>query len=188
MPVRARSGPGITNSIRRSDPRNCRPQPNKHSLIKPKSKIRTVILSSSLLTERLLLYSSLLPALEDQAQTSIWTTSERNLDFGGANGIAPIAIEPFPAIRPFKEFPFNYLRRLNEFAWDDKLRPPSRTGIVQRFRDRETRLPIRALKLPARVLSLLRMENRLETWLEGVLLDYPRSPEGARRLQATVPD
>ncbi|HKX26253.1 MAG TPA: CDP-glycerol glycerophosphotransferase family protein [Blastocatellia bacterium] len=135
-----------------------------------------------------MLYSSLLPALEGEAQTAIWTTSERNLDFGDANGSAQIAIEPFPAIRPFKEFPFNYLRRLNEFAWDYKLRPPSRTGIIQRFRDRETRLPIRALKFPARVLSLLRMENRLESWLEGVLLGYSRSPEGARRLQATIPD
>ncbi|MCI0660766.1 MAG: hypothetical protein L0220_06805, partial [Acidobacteria bacterium] len=150
--------------------------------------LKTVILSSSLLTERMLFYSSFLPSLKGKIEASLWTTSERNLDFKSANGIPHVTVESFPAVRPFKEFPYNYLRRLNEFSWDYSMRPPSRTGAIRRLRDRETRLYTRALKLPARIIAMLKMENSFEDWLEGVLLSYPRTPEGARRLAAATPD
>lgn len=150
--------------------------------------LKTVILSSSLLTERMLLYSSLLPALEDRAQVELWTTSDKNLNFKDENGAALTNVEPFPLIKPFREFPYNHLRRMNEFAWDYRLRPPSRIGEMRRIRDKETRLHIRSLKLPARVLAMLKMERVLEDWLEGLLLSYSRSPEGAERLATAIPD
>src|SRR5262245_12337161 len=112
---------------------------------------KTVILSSSLLTERILLYSSFLQAIEERMATEIWTTSKKNLDFKNGNGRSQLAVEPFPEVKPFKEFPYNHLRRLNEFVWDYRLRPPSRTGVMRNIRDQDTRLYIRALKLPARL-------------------------------------
>lgn len=149
------------------------------------SKLKAVILSSSLLTERMLLYSSFLPAIEGRIQAELWTTSNRNLDFDGAS---QITVEPFPAIKPFKEFPYNHLRRLNEFVWDYRLRPPSRMGAMKQLRDKDARFYIRALKLPARALAMLKMETELEDWLEGVLLSYPRSHEGEQRLATSAPD
>jgi hypothetical protein len=150
--------------------------------------LKAVILSSSLLTERMLLYSSFPPALAGRIQTELWTTSQRNLDFQRENGAPQMAVEPFPAIKPFREFPYNHLRRLNEFTWDYRLRPPSRSGAMKRIRDSEARFYIRALQLPARALALLKMQTRLEDWLEGVLLGYARSPESVHRLAATAPD
>ncbi len=150
--------------------------------------IKTIILSSSLLTERILLYSGFMPALNDDVQAEIWTTSNRNLGFRNVDADSQVAIKPFPAIRPFKEFPYNHLRRLNEYVWDYRLRPPSRAGKMQRIRDNNTRFYIRSLKLPARILAMLKMESRLEDWLEGVLVNYPRSPEAEERLRAFSPD
>jgi hypothetical protein len=149
---------------------------------------KAVILSSSLLTERILLYSSFLPALENRIQAELWTTSEKNLDFSETAGRAQTTVHPFPAIRPFKEFPYNHLRRLNEFVWDYRLRPPSRVGAMKLIRNSDARFYIRALQLPARVLAMLRMETKLEDWLEGVLLGYLRSPEGVERLGMSKPD
>jgi hypothetical protein len=55
------------------------------------------------------------------------------------------------------------------------------------IRDREARFYIRALQLPARVLATLKMETKLEDWLERVLLGYSRSPEGMERLGTSAP-
>jgi hypothetical protein len=136
----------------------------------------------------MLLYSSFLPALESRINTELWTTSKRNLDFKETDGGSQTTVRSFPAIKPFKEFPYNHLRRLNEFVWDYRLRPPSRTGEMKLIRERDARFYIRALQLPARVLAMLKMETKLEDWLEGVLLSYSRSPEGVERLGASTPD
>src|SRR5262245_33495891 len=91
--------------------------------------LKVVVLSSSLLTERIILDSSVLEARHHTAELRYWTTSEKNIDYN-MNGVErALRIEKFPQIRPFKEIPYNYLRRLNEYAWDYKLRPPSRLSV-----------------------------------------------------------
>jgi hypothetical protein len=153
-----------------------------------KTPLKIVALSSSLLTERMILYSSFLDALQPKVELHYWTTSERNLNYdAGADG-RNLQIEKFPEIKPFKEIPYNYLRRLNEYAWDYKLRPPSRLSMDRLVKKDAVRMRIRALKLPARAISLLNQHERFEDWLEGVLLGYQRSPEALRRFTENRPD
>ena len=149
---------------------------------------KVVVLSSSLLTERMILYSSFLDALRQKAELRYWTTSERNLNYGAGAESLDLRIEKFPEIRPFKEVPYNYLRRLNEYAWDYKLRPPSRLSVDRLIKKDLVRAHIRALKFPARLISLLNQHQRLEDWLEGVLLRYQRSSEALRRFTEDRPD
>ncbi len=146
-----------------------------------------LILSSSLLTERLILYSTFLPALKGKVDVELWTTAKQDSESAAA-GCPGLKIEAFPAIRPFREFPYNHLRRLNEYAWDFRLRPPSRLSAMKHIRDQSVRAHIRALKFPARLLAMAGMESALEDWLEGLLLGYPRSAEGVQRLRAAAPD
>lgn len=148
----------------------------------PAAAPRIVVLSSSLLTERMLLYSSFLPAIQQRAALHLWTTSPRNLNYKDQAGLTEIEVEHFPEVLPFKEFPYNYLRRLNEWTWDYRLQAPSRLSMRRHVRDKQMRWHIRNLKYPARMLASLGLENAFESWLEGVLLNYPRSPEGAARL------
>jgi hypothetical protein len=132
----------------------------------------------------MILHSSFLETIGGRADLHYWTTADRNLD-------APIEaarIEMFPPVGPYKEFPYNYLRRMNEYAWDYRLRPPSRLSQERLLRRQVVRARIRVLKLPARLISLVRQEERLEAWLEGVLLGYERSPEAYERLAALRPD
>ena len=150
--------------------------------------LKIVVLSSSLLTERMILYSSFLDALRPKVELRYWTTSDRNLNYdAGADG-RDLRIEKFPEIRPFKEVPYNYLRRLNEYVWDYKLRPPSRLSVDRLIKKDQVRAHIRALKFPARLISLLNQHQRLEDWLEGVLLSYQRSSEALRRFTEDRPD
>lgn len=146
-----------------------------------------LLLSSSLLTDRMLQHGGVLEGLRGIARTTVWATS------AGKSGSPEWTRSPgvhaaFPEIRPFREFPFNYLRRLNEFTWDFRYRPPSRLSMIRHVRNKIQPAYIRALQLPARLLALLRAEARLESWLERLLLTYPRSPEAADRIRHERPD
>src|SRR5215813_3294403 len=149
---------------------------------------KVLFLSSSLLTERMILYSSFLDALRQKAELRYWTTSDRNLTLGANDERRDFRIEKFPEVRPFKELPYNYLRRLNEYVWDYKLRPPGRLSMDRLIKKDSVRARVRSLKFPARIISLLDQHQRLEDWLEGVLLGYQRSAEALRRFTDDRPD
>jgi hypothetical protein len=144
-------------------------------------RAEVLILSSSLLTQRMLVHSGVLDAMARNASVTLWTMdqgSSKETIGGGAR------VEGFPAIRPFREFPYNYLRRLNEFTWDAVHRIPSRESIAEY---RRYSALIRRLRAPARVLAAVGLaqpfENRLERWMLG----YPRSPEALERLRRRRP-
>ena len=138
-----------------------------------------LVLSSSLLTERMFLYTEFLQVLRAHSRVSLWSTSA-----GGEDGPGADVREPFPHIRPYREFPYNLLRRLNDFTWDATLRTASRQSIRQYRRYSPV---IRMLKGPARVLAAAGLaqplEDRLERWLEA----YPRSEEAVERLRRNRP-
>jgi hypothetical protein len=151
------------------------------------SKPRLVVLSSSLLTERMLFYSSFLPTIEQQAEVHIWTTAARDPETNQVTNGNHAKVESFPAVLPFREFPYNYLRRLNEFTWDLSLQAPSRLSARKHLENRTLRWHTRVLEYPAWVLAKLGAEQWLEDSLEKLLYTYPRSPEGTARLQALQP-
>lgn len=146
-----------------------------------------LILSSSLLTDRMLLYTDFLPILSREARVKVWTCSCWNPRFREIWQAAPAIVEALPELRPFKQFPFNYLRRLNEFVWDFRLRPPTRLSIMRRVRKNTQKRHIRALRIPARLLALMRVEQLLEERLERLLLSYSRSYEARQLMDADCP-
>jgi len=154
-------------------------------LARERKRPRVLLLTSSLLTDRTILYTRFLETVREGAEVEIWATSMSNPRLRGLWDHIPGA-RPFPDVRPFKEFPYNYLRRLNEFTWDYRLRPPSRLSWQRHGKKRK--LSIRALKVPARVLAMVGAAQPLENWLESVLQSYPRSPEAAARLRENRPD
>ncbi|HEY8187122.1 MAG TPA: hypothetical protein VIF64_13695 [Pyrinomonadaceae bacterium] len=152
-----------------------------------KSKPEVLVLSSSLFVDRVFLYTRFFNQLSSEVSARVWATSARNPHFRDAWNDPPALIEEFPEVFPFKEFPYNYLRRLNEFAWDFRQRPPSRMSMMRHIWNRTQKAPVRALKLPARALALLKVERHLEDRLERLLLNYQRSPEALRRLRSNRP-
>jgi hypothetical protein len=149
---------------------------------------KLLVLSSSLLTDRMFLYSQFLGALSKRALVTLWATSAGNPVFQRVWSDTPAHVEEFPEVGPFKEFPHNYLRRLNEFVWDYRQQSPSRMSVMRHVRGKNQSYHIRALKLPARGLALAGVEQPLEDRLEKMLLGYPRSPAALQRLQANRPD
>ena len=152
------------------------------------NKSDTVLfLSSALLDDRKLLYTDCLNVLSKTFQVKVWATSARTEKYRDFWNSTPAIVEEFPKVEPFKEFPYNYLRRLNEFAWDYKLRPPSRISMLKHVRDKNQKAHIRVLKLPARAIALVGAEKHLENWLGEWLPTYERSVEAVRRLRDNPP-
>lgn len=146
-----------------------------------------LLLTSSLLVDRVFQYTRLVESLSRSGKVRIWASSIDNDNVSSVWENLPAEVEPMPEVFPFKEMPHNYLRRLNEFVWDYRLQPPSRMSVLRHVRNKSQKFHVRALKFPARFLAKLQMEQWMEDRLEKMLLPYPRSLEGERRLQALSP-
>jgi glycosyltransferase involved in cell wall biosynthesis len=146
-----------------------------------------LFMSSSLLDDRKLLYTDCLDVLSESNNVKVWATSARTPEFKKLWENVSAQVEEFPEVLPFRAFPFNYLRRLNEFAWDYKLRPPSRISFAKHVRNKRQKAHVQALKIPARMVAALGAAGKFENWLDRLLPKYNRSAEAFRRLQTSRP-
>lgn len=147
---------------------------------------RILLLSTSLLVDRVFRYSGLIDRLlQDRGNVEIWNSSADAAD--GSKG-SEVTVRRFPEVRPFRELRHNFPRRMNEFVWDFRYRLPSRESMMKHRRNTQQTPAIRALKIPARVLAAFRAEVLLENFIERYLLAYPRSEEATNRFQTMRPD
>lgn len=148
---------------------------------------KVLLLTTSLLTDRMFVYSGLLENLAKKWTVKVWSKSFGNPRHREMWKTEFAAIEKFPQTEAFPEFPHNYLRRLNEFVWDYTLKPPSRLSL-EKNRRRQVALELRLLKPFARILAAVRLEKKIESSLGNFLSDYERSAESVRRLTNEKPE
>lgn len=153
-----------------------------------KKRPGVLILSTSPLIDRVVLYTDTVRRLSANFDVTIWASSKKNAENDDMWEKSPARVEPFPEILPFREFPYNYLRRMNEFVWDYRFPVPSRISMRRHVRDKKQRLLIKSLKLPAFLLAMCRLESELEDRTEKLLLGYRRSPEAEMRLKELDPN
>jgi hypothetical protein len=151
------------------------------------NRARFLLLTSSLLVDRVILYTNLVETLRQNGDVTIWATSAGNDQNSSIWNKTNVKVENFPEILPFREVPHNFLRRLNEFVWDYRFRVPSRMSMMRHVRNKQQEFLIRVLKMPAWFLAVLRTENLLENNVEKLLLSYPRSAEAEKRLKEMKP-
>jgi hypothetical protein len=150
---------------------------------------KIVLLSTSLLVDRVLRYTGLVDRLlQEDHDVEIWNSSIDADERPTYPTKDEITIRPFPEVKPFRELRHNFLRRLNEFVWDYRYRLPSRESMMNHVRNKNMPWQIRLLKGPARLLAFGRAERVLESVLEKWLISYPRSPEATKRFIENRPD
>jgi hypothetical protein len=145
-----------------------------------------LLLSTSLLVDRVLLYTDLVDTLRASGEVSVWASSFAEHDSNWRSVKAEV--ETFPQVRSFREIPYNDLRRFNEFVWDYRYMPPSRMSMMEHVRGRHLRFRHKMLKAAARLFATMPTERLVESGVEKLLLSYPRSSEAEQRLQAQRPD
>lgn len=151
------------------------------------SRPKVLLLTSSLLVDRVFVHTNLIKTLRRYGEAIVWAVSRGNDQNCSVWENSFARVERFPRVEPFKAFPYVYLRRLNEFAWDFRHRIPTRMSVQQHVRDKDQPLSVRALKLPARIVAACRAEQLLESCVEKLLLRCKRSAEAIERLQEMRP-
>lgn len=149
---------------------------------------RFLLLSTSLLVDRIFRYTDLVDRLAGNGNVDIWTSSSDDVHEKSLWSRSGATIKSFPEVKSLREFPHNYARRLNEFVWDYGYRPPSRMSMMKHRRDEQYSSFVHALKAPAKLLAFLRAEKLLERRLGDWLSACPRSPEAEKRLAGSRPD
>jgi hypothetical protein len=160
---------------------------SKNRIGESQRKPSVLLLSTSLLVDRVYQYTRLIDELSENFEVDVWASSYGDPDSANSWAGVRAEVKEFPEVRAFREFPHNFLRRLNEFVWDYRYLPPSRMSMLQHVRDSQMSSVIKALKPPAWCLAMLRSEKVLEAGLERLLLSYPRSSEAFNRLQQDRP-
>ncbi len=149
---------------------------------------RVLVLTTSLLTDRMLLYTGFLPHLHETADVRIWASSLQNPRNAEVWRDTAARVEGFPEVGHYPQVPHNYVRRLNDFVWDFQLADPSRRSVQKHLRDRSQTASVRALRLPARLLARAGAAQPVEAWTERLLRRVPRSPDALRRMRLDPPD
>lgn len=152
-----------------------------------RSDVKVLLLTSSLLVDRVFLHTDMVAALKEKSDVCVWATSATDDGYSSLWNQTDARVEQFPEVRPFKEIPHNYLRRFNEFVWDYSCQPPSRLSMMRHVRDKSMPASVKALKVPAWLMARLGSEKFVENLLEPLLLAYPRSEEAVERLKKERP-
>jgi len=143
---------------------------------------RILLLSSHPLVDRILRHTSVLPALASEAEPIVWATSQQSAaKWRGAR------VEPFPQVNHLPEIPHNWVRRVNEYAWDYKLRDPSRLSMHRHAEKRGLSGRRTAFKWIGGALARAGLAKLLEHTVESGLIAYDRSPQATARLDQLRP-
>ena len=148
-----------------------------------------LILSSSLLIDRMLVHTDFLRTLgERSARVRVWAASADNPAYREFWRRQPAEVRPLPRIRAFRQLLHNYPRRLNEALWDYRQKEPSRLSMMRHRPIPEENRARRLIDRIARALATVGVEGQVESLLEWWLLRYERSEEATELLRGDPPD
>jgi hypothetical protein len=152
----------------------------KNTEVKTAKKAELLLLSTSLLIDRIFLYSGVIEKLSKSFDLKIWASSVKNERYSKLWQQFDADVHTFPKIAESPSI-HNYLRRLNDYAWDFRLKSPSRLSMMK-YRLDANRYDYKVLWQIARILSAFRFERKIENLTESVLLKRIRSEESYQRL------
>ncbi|MFN3648006.1 MAG: CDP-glycerol glycerophosphotransferase family protein [Armatimonadota bacterium] len=145
-----------------------------------------LILSSTALTDRVFMHTQCLRVLRSRAEVEIWSPSARAEQYRSAWDVVDARVRPMPPVGALKEFPVNFLRRVNEAAWDARQRARCRESM--RRHSSNVGLLRRVQRAAGRVVASLGQEQRLEDAIERMMLAANRSPAAGELLATNRPD
>ncbi len=148
---------------------------------------RVLLLTSSLLTDRVIRYSTLLPELRRHCEVFIWARSVTNDQGRPTWSDDRAVVERLPDVQPFRQR-VTHMRHMNDAAWDARLDSPSRASMQVRVRAQHQRGVRSVVQRTGTIAGRLGAHHLLERGVEQVLLRSARPGDGAARLQRLDPD
>lgn len=145
-----------------------------------------LLLSTSLLIDRMLLHTGFLRRLGEGTPTEVWASSMANPSYREQWRAQPARVAELPEVGAFRESWHNWPRRVVEDLWDRRRPEPSRVS-QRRYRPIKADIPTALRRVLVQGLSPFPVENVLERAVHRWLASYVRSPDAAARLEAARP-
>lgn len=146
---------------------------------------KIVVLSSSLLNDRMILYNDFLTTLSKKTEVYIWPTAWDKPAYEKVN-VPNVHVERFPAVREMK-FRLTLLRRINDYTWDAKNLSTSRKSFWIHNRIGNISKLFIYLYSAGKVLNKLGVANVMEQLSEPMYVKEDRSTEAYERLKKMKP-
>ena len=160
----------------------------------PDKKPKVLIMSTTMLTDRILLYSTFPQALLAHANAEVWISSyPRNVEIWEQKGFS---VKAFPTVTRFKERK-NLLRRANDSAWAYALKAPSILSMKRLQQKLNKQLPDQNWVVNfgrntafavGKLMGNMGLQTVYEKWLLKQLPKGQESPEAGAMLQSAMPD
>lgn len=146
-----------------------------------------LVMSPSVLMDRIFLYTDFLPTLNQAGQIMVWSDSASNADWRRLWNQVGVNAAAFPEIAPLKGFPHSFLRRVNDYAWDLRTPSASKDSMVRLMGRGQVNWLVRLASQCAKVAHWLRLPPLTETVLESMVKGQIRSIDGMRWLMEHRP-
>jgi hypothetical protein len=147
---------------------------------------KIVVLSSSLLNDRMILYNDFLNTLSKKAEVYIWPTAWDKPAYENVN-IPHVHVERFPKVNEMK-FRLTLLRRINDYTWDAKNLSASRKSFWLYTRIGNVPKSFEYMYSAGKVLNRLGLARIMERLSEPVYIREQRSKDAYDRLKKLNPD
>ena len=148
---------------------------------------KTLLLTSSVLTDRAIIHSRMLDRLSDNGGVEVWAKSFDNPDHRSMWENTPAAVAGTPEVRPFREW-FQTIRFLNDFLWDFHLGKYCRGSMWRNFPLEGNAKVIKPVRLAARLLQPLGLERTMEWFVQDLATGFRNSDEARDRLRQHRPE
>lgn len=149
------------------------------------SKPRVIILTSSPLTDRILLYTDFVQRLAEDCLVEIWAASYPGEHWERIQGIAEVL--RMPPSNSFPEIPTNFLRRVNDIAWAYSSKNPSKLSMMRHLRDPRGTVAYRCQKALAWLIARAGMQRGLDRILRKHIARTCTSPAAEAELNRRGP-
>ena len=149
------------------------------------TKPKIIILTSSLLNDRMILFNNFLPTLAKHADVYLWANAFNNPSYQNID-IEGVHVQPLPHVKDMR-FPLQMLRRLNDYAWDAKKLTKSRDMFFKHTREENMTPMLKSIKAMARIENAIGLASFTEKVSEWMYTKEVRSPEAIKLLQEIKP-
>jgi len=146
---------------------------------------KVVILSSNVLTDRMMLYNEFLQVLSKKAEIIIWPVAWTEHAYQDLS-VDNVKVEAFPKVSEMK-FRLALLRRLNDYVWDAKNINKTRRLFWKYSRDNVKSYEYLFLTAVF-LINIFGLANWVERISRKFYINENRSPEAYNRLKIIKPD
>lgn len=153
-----------------------------------KNKKKVLVLTSSVLDERKVLYTDFIKT-DSKYELCVWSTSYNNKRYKQSYEGTNIKTECFPEYRPLKFLPYQFIKIVNDFIFDYQVKTPTRLSMRKHFNTAFFDKTTSKIVIPvSKFLAFFNLNIPFDKFTSWLIQKYSCSPQAKARFRINKPD